>query len=84
MRNFHYNDTNVDKSVPPVLDAFQYFAQGDYNRGDKDHTKDVNNAGKKAWSYPQVMEWWNTSDPNAGNNLYNYWFNKTKKELKNK
>lgn len=61
VRDFHYNDRGVDLSTPPLLDAFRYFAQGDYNRGDKNHTSDVNAQGKAMWGLPVIQEWYNTS-----------------------
>lgn len=67
VRDFHYNKTNVDRNVPPLLDAFQYFAQGDYNRVNSNHTKDVNTAGKEAWKNPNVRKWWELSGI--------YWYN---------
>lgn len=84
VNDYHYNAAGVSRDVPPLLDAFQYFAQGDYNRNDPNHTKDVNNSGKRAWKNPNVLAWWNTSDPNAGKNLYDYWYNKTKEKVKRK
>ena len=70
VRNFHYNKGNVDRSTPPLLDAFQYFAQGDYNRGDAEHTTSVNNTGKRVWQNPKVKQWWEESGK--------YWYNNSK------
>ena len=67
VRDFHYNDTKVDRLTPPLLDAFQYYAQGDYNRGNRTHTKDVNAAGKEVWNNPAVKKWWELSGK--------YWYN---------
>ena len=67
VRNYHYNNTGVDRATPPLLDAFRYFAQGDYNRGEADHTQKVNAAGRRAWQNPKVQEWWETSGK--------YWYN---------
>jgi hypothetical protein len=61
VRNFQYNNANVDRNTPPLLDAFRYYAQGDYNTGNSKHTKDVNSAGKTAWQIPAVKDWWETS-----------------------
>lgn len=69
VNDYHYNKTS--KSVPPLLDAFQYYAQGDYNRGDSNHTADVKAAGKEAFQNPQVQRWWDTEGK--------YWFNGTYK-----
>lgn len=67
VNDYHYNKTS--QSVPPLLDAFQYYAQGDYNRGDSNHTADVRKAGNTAFQNPKVVDWWN----NEGK----YWFNGT-------
>lgn len=69
VNDYHYNKTS--QSVPPLLDAFQYYAQGDYNRGDSNHTADVKAAGKEAFQNPQVQRWWDTEGK--------YWFNGTYK-----
>lgn len=67
VNDYHYKETS--QTVPPLLDAFQYYAQGDYNRGDSNHTTDVKDTGKEAFKNPQVQNWWN----NEGK----YWFNGT-------
>ena len=67
VNDYHYNKTS--QSIPPLLDAFQYYAQGDYNRGDSNHTADVRKAGNTAFQNPKVVDWWN----NEGK----YWFNGT-------
>lgn len=69
VNDYHYNKTS--QSIPPLLDAFQYYAQGDYNRGDSNHTADVKAAGKEAFQNPQVQRWWDTEGK--------YWFNGTYK-----
>lgn len=61
LRDFHYNQDGVSLSTPPYLDAFQYFAQGDYNRGDPEHTEDVNAKGAHVWTYPVINQWWQDS-----------------------
>lgn len=61
MGDFNYNDNKVNLSTPPLLDAFRYYAQGDYNRGDKNHTKDVNEKGENLWKLPSIQQWWNLS-----------------------
>lgn len=61
MRDFHYNNANVPRSTPPFLDAFQYYGQGDYNRGDPNHRRDVNAAGASAWKAPSILQWWQDS-----------------------
>ena len=69
VNDYHYNKTS--QSIPPLLDAFQYYAQGDYNKGDSNHTADVKAAGKEAFQNPQVQRWWDTEGK--------YWFNGTYK-----
>ena len=67
MRNFQYNNADVDRTTPPILDAFQYYAQGDYNAKREKHKKSVNEEGKAAWQNPKVREWWELSGK--------YWYN---------
>lgn len=67
VRNFQYNKAHVDRTTPPLLDAFRYYAQGDYNPGDPKHTSMVNDAGKRAWNNPEVKKWWELSGK--------YWYN---------
>ena len=72
VRNYQYNDAGVDRSTPPLLDAFRYYAQGDYNRKDRKHRADVTAKGREAWKNPNVKEWWDESgkywyDKGAGN-----------------
>lgn len=76
VRNFQYNTSKVDRSVPPLLDAFQYYAQGDYNRGDSSHTSDINNTGQNIWKNPDVQKWWKQSGQ--------YWYNEGQKTVKQK
>lgn len=59
LNNYHWLDTNG--SVHPLLDAMRYYSQGDYNTGDKNHTKDVKNAGLKVWRNQNIQDWWNNS-----------------------
>ena len=70
VRNFQYNDAHVDRTTPPLLDAFRYYAQGDYNPGDPNHTLDVNAAGREEWKNPEVKKWWELSGK--------YWYNNGK------
>lgn len=67
VRDFHYNAAEVSRDTPPLLDAFRYFAQGDYNRNDPNHTRDVNLSVKEAWKNPNVRNWWEQSGK--------YWYN---------
>ena len=64
MRNFQYTDANVDKSVPPILDAFQYYAQGDYNAKRDLHKRNVIKEGEAVWKNPEVQKWWEESGKN--------------------
>lgn len=57
VNNYHYNNTS--RTIHPLLDAFRYYAQGDYNRGDKTHTEKVQRAGEDAFLLPEVIRWWN-------------------------
>lgn len=68
IRNFQYGTNEENKTVPPLLDAFRYYAQGDYNRKDPNHTSDVNERGKQLWKNKKVQDWWNASGQ--------YWYNK--------
>lgn len=54
----------------PLLDAFRYYAQGDYNPGDQKYTQDVINKGIEAWKKLSVQKWWEASGK--------YWYNKGK------
>jgi hypothetical protein len=63
LRNFHYNDANVDRKTNPVLDAIRYYAEGDYNRNDHKHTSDVINRGKEVWKDEDIQKWYKTRNP---------------------
>lgn len=67
LRNYQYNKASVDRSIPPILDAFRYYAQGDYNRGDPNHTRKINVVGRALWENPLIREWWEKSGQ--------YWYN---------
>lgn len=58
--NYHWLN-NTDKSTHPLLDTYQYYAQGDYNRGDINHTKSVQNTGQRLFNKPQIQTWWEMS-----------------------
>ena len=60
VRDFHYNVLSDEEreATPPLLDAFRFYAEGDYNRGDPNHTHDVNKAGEEAWKNKAVQNWW--------------------------
>lgn len=69
VRDFRYNiiEDPISRSIPPLLHAFEYFKSGKYNRGDKNHTKDVKNKGRKVFETPAIQEWWNNSEFNPSN-----------------
>lgn len=57
IRDFHYNDTKVNPKTPALLDAIRYYAEGDYNRGDKNHTPDAQKRGKEVWKNNGIQSW---------------------------
>ena len=57
VRDFRYNYYPIDRNVPPLEHAFTYWKEGNYNRGDKNHTKDVRTKGKKVMSTGIMQEW---------------------------
>ena len=59
VRNFNHSKNNL--TTHPLLDAFAYYNQGDYNRGYKHHTREVKKAGKSLLTDPKIKAWWNTS-----------------------
>ena len=63
LRNFHYNDANVNRKTNPILDAIRYYAEGDYNRNDHKHTSDVINRGKEVWKDEDIQKWYKTRNP---------------------
>ena len=67
MRNYQYTDANVDKLTPPILDAFRYYAQGDYNAKRDKHKRNVIKEGEAVWNNPEVKKWWELSGK--------YWYN---------
>lgn len=67
VRNYQYNYAGVSRDAPPLLDAFRYYAQGDYNTNASSHTRDVVKEGKLAWQNPDVQKWWELSGK--------YWYN---------
>lgn len=69
VRDFRYNivEDPISRNIPPLLHAFEYFKSGKYNRGDKNHTKDVKNKGKKVFETPAIQEWWSNSEFNPNN-----------------
>lgn len=65
MNDYHWLDT--DRTEHPILDAIRYYSQGDYNRGDKNHTSDVKKRGNSIKNNKDVQKWWNES----GKYIYN-------------
>lgn len=63
VRDFEYDRIGheVDRNVPPLLHAFNYFKAGKYNPGDPNHTKDVLNAGNVMLNDKVVQDWMETS-----------------------
>lgn len=63
VRDWHYFDLTDEQraTTTPLLDAFQYWKAGKYNRGDKNHTSDVRVKGKQVINSAPVQEWMKTS-----------------------
>ena len=59
INNYHW--WNTSRTINPLLDGFRYYAEGDYNRGDKNHTKNVQATGERLFKKPQVQTWWDLS-----------------------
>lgn len=62
VRDFRYNsnkpgDKPIDRSVPPLQHAFEYFKKGNYNRGDKNHTSDVRAKGREVMKTKAIQDW---------------------------
>lgn len=71
VRDFRYNgdlmingrrDKPIALNVPPLQHAFEYYNSGNYNRGDEDHTPDVEAAGDALWNETtgNLSKWWKT------------------------
>lgn len=71
VRDFRYNgdlmingrrDNPIALNVPPLQHAFEYYNSGNYNRGDEDHTPDVEAAGDALWNETtgNLSKWWKT------------------------
>jgi hypothetical protein len=63
VRDFRYNivEDPIDRDVPPLLHAFNYWKKGNYNRGDSDHTKDVKAKGEAVMKTKVIQDWINNS-----------------------
>lgn len=57
VRDWHYKNSKVDTTIPPMLDALRYYAQGDYNRGDSNHTYNTQKKGKEYMENTTVKQW---------------------------
>lgn len=57
VRDFRYNYYPIDRSIPPLEHAFTYWKEGNYNRGDRNHTRDVRAKGRKVMSSDIMKEW---------------------------
>lgn len=59
VRDFAYNMAKepVDRNVPPLLHAFNYWKKGMYNRNDPNHTNDVIRKGKEVMATPVIQNW---------------------------
>lgn len=57
VRDFRYNNYPIDRSIPPLEHAFTYWKEGNYNRGDRNHTRDVRAKGRKVMSSDIMKEW---------------------------
>lgn len=57
VRDFRYNYYPIDRKIPPLEHAFTYWKEGNYNRGDKNHTKDVREKGRKIMATEALKTW---------------------------
>lgn len=57
--NYYINEgiKRYNKTLNPWLHAFEIYKSGNYNTGDKNHTKDVRNAGKLVMQDPAIQKW---------------------------
>jgi hypothetical protein len=64
VRDFRYNivEDPISRDTPPLLHAFNYWKDGDYNRGDKNHTSDVIEKGRAVMNTKPVQEWIENSE----------------------
>lgn len=63
VRDFRYNiiEDPIDRDIPPLLHAFNYWKKGNYNRGDSNHTKDVKAKGEAVMKTKVIQDWINSS-----------------------
>lgn len=64
VRDFEYNreEHSVDRNIPPLQHAFQYYKAGKYNSNDKSHSTDVLNTGRIMLNDKDVKNWINSSE----------------------
>jgi hypothetical protein len=64
VRDFRYNivEDPISRDIPPLLHAFNYWKDGNYNRGDKNHTSDVIEKGRAVMNTKPVQEWIENSE----------------------
>lgn len=64
VRDFEYNREghSVDRNIPPLQHAFQYYKAGKYNSNDKSHSADVLNTGRIMLNDKDVRDWINSSE----------------------
>lgn len=59
VRDFRYNLEGhaIDRNIPPLLHAFQYYKKGKYNPGDPNHTSDVRKKGQFIMNTKPIQDW---------------------------
>lgn len=64
VRDFRYNiiEDPIDRNIPPLLHAFEYWKEGNYNRGDPNHTSDVRRKGMEVISTDIIKQWIENSE----------------------
>lgn len=64
VRDFRYNiiEDPIDRNIPPLLHAFEYWKEGNYNRGDPNHTNDVRRKGIEVINTNAIKQWIENSE----------------------
>lgn len=57
VRDFRYNYYPIDRNVPPLQHAFEYWNSGNYNNGDPSHTRMVRDKGAKVLNTAVIQDW---------------------------
>ena len=57
VRDFRYNYYPIDRTVPPLQHAFEYWNSGNYNNGDPKHTKMVRDRGESVIITRAIQDW---------------------------